>query len=82
MTYNHFYKNLKDFSIKFEESDDVRLEITKEQQIEFLLRPNSSPTMEIHRPIQSKNKGKRQRIVSEKEKNIKQSKKNKRKCKT
>ena len=65
-----------------EKSDDVRLEITKEQQIEFLLGPNSSSTMEIHNPIQSKNKGKRQRIVNEKEQNIEQSKKNKRKCKT
>ncbi|CAO2825092.1 unnamed protein product [Amaranthus hypochondriacus] len=75
-------QNLKEISRKLEESDDVRVEITKEQQIELLVGPSSSSTMEIQNPIQSKNKGKRQRIIGEKELNIEQSKKPKRKCKT
>ncbi|CAO2822717.1 unnamed protein product [Amaranthus hypochondriacus] len=75
-------QNLKEISRKLEESDDVRVEITKEQQIELLVGPGSSSTMEIQNPIQSKNKGKRQRIIGEKELNIEQSKKPKRKCKT
>ncbi|CAO2816090.1 unnamed protein product [Amaranthus hypochondriacus] len=52
-------QNLKEISRKLEESDDVRVEITKEQQIELLVGPGSSSTMEIQNPIQSKNKGKR-----------------------
>ena len=59
----------------------MRVEITKEQQIELLLGPSSSSKMKILNPIKSKNKGKRQRIIGEKEQNIEQSKKPKRKCK-
>ncbi|XP_057532953.1 protein FAR1-RELATED SEQUENCE 5-like [Amaranthus tricolor] len=75
-------QNLKDISRKLEESDDVRVDITKEQQIELLVGTSSSSTMEIQNPIQSKNKGKRQSIIGEKEQTIEQSKKPKRKCKT
>ncbi|XP_057545906.1 protein FAR1-RELATED SEQUENCE 5-like [Amaranthus tricolor] len=75
-------ENLKDISRKLEENDDVRVDITKEQQIELLVGTSSSSTMEIQNPIQSKNKGKRLRIIGEKEQTIEQSKKPKRKCKT
>ncbi|CAO2821111.1 unnamed protein product [Amaranthus hypochondriacus] len=75
-------QNLKEISRKLKESDYVRVEITKEQQIELLVGSGSSSTMEIQNPIQSKNKGKRQRIIGKKELNIEQSKKPKRKCKT
>ncbi|XP_057546008.1 protein FAR-RED IMPAIRED RESPONSE 1-like [Amaranthus tricolor] len=75
-------QNLKDMSRKLEESDDVRVDITKEQQIELLVGTSSSSTIEIQNPIQSKNKGRRQRIIGEKEQTIEQSKKPKRKCKT
>ncbi|XP_057518438.1 protein FAR-RED ELONGATED HYPOCOTYL 3-like [Amaranthus tricolor] len=40
-------QNLKDISRKLEESDDVRVDITKEQQIELLVGTSSSSTMEI-----------------------------------
>ncbi|XP_057526399.1 protein FAR1-RELATED SEQUENCE 9-like [Amaranthus tricolor] len=52
-------QNLKDFSRKLEKSDDVRVDITKEQQIELLVGTSSSSTMKIQNPIQSKNKGKK-----------------------
>ncbi|CAO2830674.1 unnamed protein product [Amaranthus hypochondriacus] len=75
-------QNLKEISRKLEESGDVRVEITKEQQIEVLVGPGTSSTMKIQNPIQSKNKGKRQKIIGEKELNIEQSMKPKRKSKT
>ena len=63
-------QNLKEISSILEETDDVRVKITKEQQIELLVGSSSSSTMKILNPIQSKNKGKRQRIIGEKEQNI------------
>ncbi|XP_057538114.1 protein FAR1-RELATED SEQUENCE 5-like [Amaranthus tricolor] len=60
-------QNLKDISRKLEESDDVRVDITKEQQIELLVGTSSSSTMEIQNPIQSKNKGKSRNCPSTKD---------------
>ncbi|XP_056688459.1 uncharacterized protein [Spinacia oleracea] len=75
-----FLDNLRDFSKSLVEQGKC-VPMKKTQEIELFVGPSASFNLNIQNPIQSKNKGKRHRIVGEKEAAIEQSQKPKRKCK-
>ncbi|XP_021861919.2 protein FAR1-RELATED SEQUENCE 9-like [Spinacia oleracea] len=75
-----FLDNLRDFSKNLVEKGKC-VPMTKTQEMELFFGPSASSNLNIQNPIPSKNKGKRHRIVGEKEVAIEQSQKPKRKCK-